>query len=100
MHNHQSICVLGRGIDKAINFNSHEIAYRICQTPCSYHIKDYLIFLTCSAVGLVSGSFCKQASTKEQNSGENLFFNGDGDGSSRICHKTKYNYFQTEEVHA
>jgi len=47
----------------------------------------YLISLTCSAVGLLSGSFCKQASTKEQNSGENFSFDGDGDGSSRICHK-------------
>jgi hypothetical protein len=46
-----------------------------------------LISLTCSAVGLLSGSFCKQASTKEQNSGENFSFDGDGDGSSRICHK-------------
>lgn len=42
---------------------------------------------TCSAVGLVSASFCRQASTNEQNSGEKLCFDGDGDGSSKIFHK-------------
>ena len=45
--------------------------------------------LTCSAVGLASASFCKQASTNEQNSGENLCFDGDGDGSSKIYRKGK-----------
>lgn len=43
--------------------------------------------LTCSAVGLASASFCKQASINEQNSDENIRFDGDGDGSSKICHK-------------
>jgi len=80
MHDHQYICVLGEVLQKTLRLYIW-----------LYDIKVYLIFLTCSAVGLVSGSFCRQESTKEQNSGENLFFDGDGDGSSRICHKTRYN---------
>ncbi|KAM0954920.1 hypothetical protein TB2_023021 [Malus domestica] len=32
-----------------------------------------------------SASVCKQASTNEQNSGENLCFEGVGDGSYKIC---------------
>lgn len=39
---------------------------------------------SCSAVGLASASFCRQASINEQNSGEKMSFGGDGDGSSRI----------------
>jgi hypothetical protein len=46
-----------------------------------------VILFTCSAVGLVSGSFCRQASINEQNSGEKLFFDGDGEGSSKIFHE-------------
>lgn len=46
--------------------------------------------LTCSAVGLPSGSFCRQASINEQNSGEKSFFDGDGDGSSKIFKKIRY----------
>ncbi|KAM2537474.1 hypothetical protein TB2_023032 [Malus domestica] len=34
-----------------------------------------------------SASVCKQASTNEQNSGENLCFEGVGDGSSKMCHR-------------
>lgn len=43
-----------------------------------------IFLLTCSAVGLASGSFCKQASINEQKSGENLCSEGEGDGSSNI----------------
>ena len=39
---------------------------------------------TCSAVGLASGSFWRQASTNEQNSGEKFCLDGDGDESSKI----------------
>jgi len=46
-----------------------------------------VILFTCSAVGLVSGSFCRQASINEQNSGEKLFLDGDGEGSSKIFHE-------------
>lgn len=42
--------------------------------------------LTWSAVGLSSGFFLRQASTSEQNSGENSCLDSEGDGSSRICH--------------
>lgn len=41
--------------------------------------------ITCSAVGLASAFFWRQASTNEQNSGEKSSFEGDGDGSSSIC---------------
>ena len=42
---------------------------------------------TCSAVGLASASFLRQSSTNEQNSGEKLCLDGDGDGSSKIFGK-------------
>ncbi|KAM2852719.1 hypothetical protein FF1_023392 [Malus domestica] len=40
---------------------------------------------TCESSYFPSASVCKQASTNEQNSGENLCFEGVGDGSYKIC---------------
>ncbi|KAM0954935.1 hypothetical protein ACFX2A_023886 [Malus domestica] len=42
---------------------------------------------TCESSYFPSASVCKQASTNEQNSGENLCFEGVGDGSSKMCHR-------------
>lgn len=40
--------------------------------------------LTFSAVGLATGSFWRQASMNEQNSGEKSLSDSEGDGSSKI----------------
>ena len=61
----------------------------LCTALSLYHVAaNFCHLLTCSAVGLASASFCKQASINEQNSGEKLSF--DGDGSSKICQTKKF----------
>lgn len=63
------------------NSNTHKVSLSINTAS------GICLLLTCSAVGLASASFWRQASINEQNSAENMCFSGDGDGSSSICHE-------------